>query len=665
MLTWITNSNIGNRSEGSPVSIQLTATSDRGGTVTYGLIAGTLPTGVTLSSSGLLSGVPIGDATFKFVVRAVNSVSSNTVVSDRTFAINVVGHEPVVSNTITLPSQYDIIYYSYQISTVDVDQQDTLTYRISTGSLPNALSLSRTGLISGFITEQAAGTFAFSVAISDSTYTVYQSFILNIINRSVNQAVVPLILNLNSNIGTFRVQDQFSYKIDGSLDGIEPSNKLTYAITSGALPPGLTLSTSTGWISGFLSSSDYTTLIKTTYSFTVVAKTIDSVTSAAKSFSITIDPIAISPGIVTWPVDSSLGTIRLGSVSKFDINPHNTAQVITFRIKAGTSGILPPNLVLQSNGLITGRVSFLGTRSTGSSLLGNYTFTTEMVDTNNIVIAEKDFTIKTQYQYPYETIYLKAFPRQPQRNQLFNFLYDSKIVPREYVYRLGDANFGIVTDFKMLALTGLKISTGNHYVAAMVKNHSRKVAYIQEFNRAVARDTVTSLPIYEVVYATLSDSKLNAPATVVLQKSSRPKLKASNSKINVSYAGLIGADQSTVVDVYPNSFSNMRDRIGNQIVFENNSVLPEWLTTLQDDGTTLGYADIVPLVYTQVGRSAAVLANIVATGESFDTVPFDVDGYVWEDYVQPTSIGANEIATSGITTKYLAFPRTGVTAYSG
>jgi hypothetical protein len=92
-------------------------------------------------------------------------------------------------------------------------------------------------------------------------------------------------------------------------------------------------------------------------------------------------------------------------------------------------------------------------------------------------------------------------------------------------------------------------------------------------------------------------------------------------------------------------------------------VLPEWMTTIQADGTAINYANVLPLVYIKPGYGSKVLSNIVASKEFFNTVPFDVDGYVWESYTQPTVIGENEIVTSGITTKYLAFPRTGISNY--
>jgi hypothetical protein len=326
---------------------------------------------------------------------------------------------------------------------------------------------------------------------------------------------------------------------------------------------------------------------------------------------------------------------------------------------------LPPNLQLQPNGLITGRVSFLGSRSTLSNLVGVYTFTAEMIDYRGAVIGTKAFTIRTLYQAPYEKIYLQAFPRLPQRDKLSEFLNDDRIIPKSYVYRLQDENFGIVSDFKLLGLTGLRPTDAEYYVAAMVKNHLRKAAYVREFRLAVARDLVTTQPIYEVIYGILEDNKQLAYETVTLQRSSRHPLKINNTVIDASYGGIISADQQSVVKVFPNSFDNMRSAMGRVLAFAATDVLPEWATTLQNNGVTVGYDNVLPLVYTQVGRGEEILANMKASRELFNLIPFDIDGYAWEDFVQPNTVGANEIATSGITTKYLAFPRTGISKYSG
>ena len=612
-----------------------------------------------MSTTGQLSGTLIGDGYYKFVVRA----KSNNNIADQTFSMRVVGNIPliVVSGTgvVTFPDQLDITDYSYQIVVNDPDIQDTITYRIVSGVLPDSLTLSSTGLISGIIAQQPAKRFDFTVRAYDGTYSVNKHFVLNIINRLPGVAVKPLILNRNSDIGTFRTDDQFSYKIKGTLDGVrENTSGITYSIGTGSLPPGLTLRTNTGWIDGFLSSANFSISNKITYTFTVIPS-YGSIVGDPKTFRITIDPIPLTIESLTWNIDSDLGSIKLGGFSNFTVNPFPPDSTLVFRIRTG-SGTLPPNLFLQSNGTITGRVSFLGTRSTPTDPIGIYTFTVEMVNYMNIIVASKNFTIRTLYQVPYERIQLLALPRPGQRERIMDLLTNTKIVPSDDIYRPTDINYGTRLVFKMLVLTGLAPGTAERYVAAMVRNHQRKVTYIQEFRYAVAINEMTNLPMYELIYAVVGDKQQSSPATITLQKSSRPKLKVNNTQINASYGGIINSGQEKILEVYPNSFNNMRKVISNTIGFVNISMTGGWRSTIQDDGSMVGYTDVLPLVYVLPGRGSKIVDNIIASGERFDLVPFDVDGYIWEDYVEPITVGTNEIATSGITTKYLAFPRTGV-----
>ena len=659
IILWLTSGDLGSSPEGTSFSVQLNTVNNLGGATAYSLISGRLPSGLALSTTGQLTGTPLDNGLYKFVIRASSTIPGDKSVTDQTFSLSVVGHAPVVSSTITLPDQFDITEYSYQVIATDVDIQDSLTYRIVSGALPNNLTMSRTGLISGIITQQLPQRFEFVVAVSDGTYVVNQRLILNIKNRAAGVAIKPLLLNRNSNIGTFKVEDQFSYKIDGSSDGITISKSLTYSISSGILPPGLVLRTDSGWIDGFLSKNNYPSAIKITYPFVVVANS-GAVASDPRSFTITIDPLPVTISLLTWNVDRDLGTITLGSYSRLDISPHND-ETTTFRIKTGA---LPPNLILQPDGLIAGRVSFLTSPPMAINQTKTYTFIVEMVNAVNNVVAEREFTVKTLYQAPYETLYLQTFPRMPQRDQIIDLLTDVSIVPPSLVFRPTDENFGVMYNFKMLVASGLTSSAAERYVAAMVKNHQRKVAYVQEFKLAVAKDPTTNLPVYEVVYAVLVDTDQIAPAVVKLRIPNRPKIKVNNTQINASYASLVNADQATVTRVFPASFNDMRQDMVNAIMAVSSGVLPEWMTTVQQDGTTVDYTNVLPLVYAKVGRGAEILSNIKTSKELFNKVPFDIDGYVWESYQQPAVIGANEIATSGITTKYLAFPRTGISRYS-
>lgn len=84
----------------TPLSYQLSATSP-GGTTTYSINSGSLPSGISLSSSGLISGTinpPSTDTVYSFTVRATDGVSY----SDRSFSYSI--KAPVISTFSTVGS---------------------------------------------------------------------------------------------------------------------------------------------------------------------------------------------------------------------------------------------------------------------------------------------------------------------------------------------------------------------------------------------------------------------------------------------------------------------------------------------------------------------------------------------------------------------------------
>jgi hypothetical protein len=93
--TWTTASNLGTYS--AAISIQLAATSDS--TLTYSLASGsTIPTGLSLSSSGLLSGTVTGvsaDITYNFTITATDIELQD---SPRTFSITLTIKDPYFPN---------------------------------------------------------------------------------------------------------------------------------------------------------------------------------------------------------------------------------------------------------------------------------------------------------------------------------------------------------------------------------------------------------------------------------------------------------------------------------------------------------------------------------------------------------------------------------------
>ncbi len=134
---------------------------------------------------------------------------------------------------------------------------------------------------------------------------------------------------------------------------------ITYSISSGSLPPGLTLNPITGEISGVPSTET-----EGTYSFTVLAS--NACGSDSRAFTITI----CNPPVITTT------TINTEAVEGFVYNPPNTivatgSAPITFSIVAGS---LPSGLTLDS---VTGVISGTPTVGSGSAQGTPYPFTVE------------------------------------------------------------------------------------------------------------------------------------------------------------------------------------------------------------------------------------------------------------------------------------------------
>jgi hypothetical protein len=126
----------------------------------YSLISGSLPAGLSFSSTGTITGTPTGVLTAtisQFVIRARNSSG----VLDRTFKISVDGNtEPLWSTPEgALPIGYGGTAYllnnqwlSYNLGATDLSTS-TIIYSLVAGVLPPGLTLNENGTISGFVND--------------------------------------------------------------------------------------------------------------------------------------------------------------------------------------------------------------------------------------------------------------------------------------------------------------------------------------------------------------------------------------------------------------------------------------------------------------------------------------------------------------------------------
>jgi len=181
--------------------------------------------------------------------------------------------------TLACPAQNTaILGVAYSSSFTETGGTGPFTYAIISGALPTGLTLNTsTGAVTG--TPTVVGTFAFTGQVTDSAFNSATSSCQIIISLSTLAITCP-----PATIGQVGVV--YSSAI-GRTGGVAP---FVFSVVGGSLPPGLTLNSSTGVISGIPTTAG-------TFSFTI--KVVDSQgLSATTNCSIIISsPIPILPGM--------------------------------------------------------------------------------------------------------------------------------------------------------------------------------------------------------------------------------------------------------------------------------------------------------------------------------------------------------------------------------
>ena len=118
---WTTTAGtIASINEQASFSLQLEANTTDSTAITYSLIAGSLPSGMSLTSDGLLTGTPAEVAKrtlYTFVVRA----TAGSAITDRSFAIDVSGADAPSFTTVAgqLNKPLSTVYTTDSSSTTD------------------------------------------------------------------------------------------------------------------------------------------------------------------------------------------------------------------------------------------------------------------------------------------------------------------------------------------------------------------------------------------------------------------------------------------------------------------------------------------------------------------------------------------------------------------
>jgi FtsP/CotA-like multicopper oxidase with cupredoxin domain len=223
----------------------------------WSLSAGALPTGLTLSSAGVIGGTPSAAGTFNFTVQVTAAGSTATQ------ALSIVVNPAVSITTTTLPNAVVGVAYSQTLAaTGDVTPY---VWTLATGTLPAGLTLSSAGGISG--TTTAAGTSNFTVRVTAAGGST-ATRALSIVSAAFSiTTATPLP---GATLGTAYSQ---------TLAASGAPTPYTWAVTTGTLPNGLTLSTA-GVISGTPTAAG-------TFNFTVRVTATGGAT-ATKALTITV-----------------------------------------------------------------------------------------------------------------------------------------------------------------------------------------------------------------------------------------------------------------------------------------------------------------------------------------------------------------------------------------
>lgn len=662
--------NLGDFFDGTFFTFQLlTLDLNRSENLVWSLENGSLPTGVSFNSNGLISGfilpLPVEGAA------------------------GLTGYNQTRFNQFGFDNKglYRNNNYTFTVKVFDGANYDTFTYTMTVAARGNWTADNNLDLV-----------------------------VNDILTIDRDNRYIPIVTTNQQDLPEIRSDSNFAFKFDaidpeqdviwfaeteltGSNYDIANYDVDNFSQEKLELPPGLTLDAESGWLYGYIPPQ---TEVIRTYTFEISAFKRDrpEYVSEPRRFTLTVLGDIINS--VTWTSPADLGVLDNGTVSELRVSAINTiGKPMTYSVATSDSRF-PQGLKLLPNGLIVGRASFryfsVDTDTTtfdgGITTFDNtYRFTVlaesfddtidkgawatytdyepkDVVEYNDIlyqcvtahtsgplgltsdddaenwilyfkVSATRTFSIRINNydQIPFENLYIQALPSVDQRQFFNNIVNNQEIFPEELIYRSGDPWFGRSRSIRSLFLAGINPSYASAYITAMADHHYNKNIQFGEIKTARALDENFRTK-YEVVYLDLTDSMLNnglGPEYVI----------DLTDKIN-AWLSENGEEYSIV---YPNSFSNMSTAVSSGLGFQHQGSLPDWMTSTQEDGKVLGFINAVVLAHTVPGASKLIAYRLKNSGLKFNNIDFVIDRYNLDNHLSTHfDISTNEFISGRETT---------------
>jgi prepilin-type N-terminal cleavage/methylation domain-containing protein len=312
-----------------------TTVSGTGGTSPYSWSASNLPNGLTMSSSGVITGMPTSTGT-KSVTVTLTDASGAT--AQRTYSVSINAAPTITAPTTLAPWTVGQAYPSVMAS----GSGGTAPYTWSATGLPPGITIDDvTGIISG--TPTTTGSYGVIITLTDNAGAAdtqsIASFTINGAPTITGPASLP-----GGTTGT-------AYSVTVTASG----GTTPRMFSATGLPAGLTIGASTGTISGTPSTAG-------TYSV-VVTVTDNAGATATRNYTVTV----IAPLTIASPASLPDRTRGVAYSTSFAATGGTSPYTWSWSSATG----LPPGMTLSST---TGTLS--GTPTTA----GTYTFTVTVTD---------------------------------------------------------------------------------------------------------------------------------------------------------------------------------------------------------------------------------------------------------------------------------------------
>ena len=310
---------------------------------TFRLSSGTLPAGLALNTTtGVLSGTPTTAGTSTFAVTAANGVNPDAVTGSLTITVNPAQAAPVFTAASPPAAATAGNPYTYTFAATGTPAP---TFRLSSGTLPAGLALNTTtGVLSG--TPTTAGTSTFAVTAANG---VSPDAVTGPLTITVNPAQAAPVFTAASPPATATAGTPYTYTFAAS-----GTPAPTFRLSSGTLPAGLALNTTTGVLSG------------------------TPTTAGTSTFAVTAAN-GVSPDAVTGPLTITVSADTTAPTAPTNLTAAAGAGQISLTWNASTDNVAVTRYNISRNGtpLATATATTFTDTTTTTGTTYNYTVTAQ------------------------------------------------------------------------------------------------------------------------------------------------------------------------------------------------------------------------------------------------------------------------------------------------